>query len=147
MSLGGVLGGLFSALLAPKLFSEIFEYPLLIALTVACRPGVFKPRAASRREMLWLLAIVAIGLLPALYGDGWAARLGLSFGEWGSTAALTLALGVIMLAFWGHGARQLAVALVMFATIVMLPSTVKRGNAQRSYFGVYRVIAVGERRL
>ena len=139
MSLGGVLGGLFSALLAPKLFSEIFEYPLLIALTVACRPGVFKPRAASRREMLWLLAIVAIGLLPALYGEGWAARLGLSFGEWGSTAALTLALGIIMLAFWGHGARQLAVALVMFATVVMLPSTVKRGNAQRSYFGVYRV--------
>ena len=35
--------------------------------------------------MLWLLAIVAIGFLPALYGDGWAARLGLTFGEWGST--------------------------------------------------------------
>jgi hypothetical protein len=139
MSFGGVLGGLFSALFAPKLFSEIFEYPLLIALTVACRPGVFKPRAASRREMLWLLAIVAIGLLPALYGEGWAARLGLVFGEWGSTAALTVALCVIMLGFWGHGARQLAVALVMFATVVMLPSTVNRGNAQRSYFGVYRV--------
>lgn len=139
MSFGGVLGGLFSALVAPKLFSEIFEYPLLIALTVACRPGVFKPRTASRREMLWLLAIVAIGLLPALYGEGWAARLGLSFGDWGSTAALTLALGIVMIGFWGQGARQLAVALVMFATVVMLPSTVKRGNAQRSYFGVYRV--------
>ena len=74
-------------------------------------------------------------------------RLGLSFGEWGSTAALTLAFGVVMLAFWGHGARQLAAALMMFATVVMLPSTVKRGKAQRSYFGVYRVIAVGERRL
>ena len=107
MSLGGVLGGLFSALLAPKLFSEIFEYPLLIALTVACRPGVFKPRAASRREMLWLLAIVAIGPLPALYGEGWAARLGLTFGVWGSTAALTVALGIIMLGFWGYDARQL----------------------------------------
>jgi SAM-dependent methyltransferase len=27
----------------------------------------------------------------------------------------------------------------MFATVVMLPSSVKHGNAQRSYFGVYRV--------
>jgi hypothetical protein len=40
----------------------------------------------------------------------------------------------------GHGARQLAARAVMFATIVMLPSAVKRGQAQRSYFGVYRVM-------
>jgi len=139
MSLGGVLGGLFSALIAPKLFSEVFEYPLLIALTLACRPGVFQRREHWRREALWLLGIAAIGLLPVLYGAGWAAPLGLSFGEWGSTAALTLALGVLLLAFWGHGARQLVVALLMFAAVVMLPSSVRRGAAQRSYFGVYRV--------
>ena len=41
MSLGGVLGGLFAALVAPKIFSEIFEYPLLLALSMACRPGVW----------------------------------------------------------------------------------------------------------
>jgi SAM-dependent methyltransferase len=139
MSLGGVLGGLFSALIAPKIFSEVFEYPLLIALTFACRPGVFGRHAAWKREALWLLGIVGVGLLPVLYGEGWAARLGLSFGEWGPTAALTLALGTLLVAFWGQGARQLAVALLMFAAVVMLPSTVRRGTAQRSYFGVYRV--------
>ena len=32
MSFGGVLGGLFAALVAPKIFSEVFEYPLLLAL-------------------------------------------------------------------------------------------------------------------
>jgi hypothetical protein len=138
MSFGGVLGGLFSALIAPKLFSEVFEYPLLIALTLACRPGVFQRREHWRRESLWLLG-TAIGLVPVLYGGGWAALLRLSFGEWGSTAALTLALGVLLLAFWGHGARQLVVALLMFAAVVMLPSSVRRGAAQRSYFGVYRV--------
>ena len=47
--------------------------------------------------------------------------------------------GAAAVAFWGHGARQLAAALMMFATVVMLPSSVKRGQAQRSYFGVYRV--------
>ena len=41
MSLGGVLGGLFAALIAPRIFSEVFEYPLLLALSMACRPGVF----------------------------------------------------------------------------------------------------------
>jgi len=139
MSFGGVLGGLFSALLAPKLFSEVFEYPLLIALTFACRPGVFQRREMPGREMLWLAGIVAAGLLPILFGAGWAGRLGLSFGEWGFTAALTLAFAIVLLAFWDHGARQLAVALLMFAAVVMLPSSVKHGNAQRSYFGVYRV--------
>ncbi len=46
---------------------------------------------------------------------------------------------VAAVAFWNHGARQLTAALMMFAAVVMLPSSVKRGQAQRSYYGVYRV--------
>jgi spermidine synthase len=139
MSLGGVLGGLFAALIAPKLFSEVFEYPLLIALTMACRPGVFARRDLRRAELLWLAGIAGVGLLLIKLGGGWAPSLGLTFGEWGFTPALTLAFAVAVVAFWGHGARQLASALMMFAAVVMLPSAVKRGQAQRSYYGVYRV--------
>jgi hypothetical protein len=137
MSLGGALGGLFAALIAPKLFSEVFEYPLLIALTVACRPGVFALR--TRRELFWLALIVAAGLVLVVFGPTWAAALGLSFGTWGLTPVLVLLFAAAAIAFWGHGARQLMVALLMFATVAMLPSSVKRGQAQRSYFGVYRV--------
>ena len=39
MSFGGALGGMFTALVAPRLFSEIYEYPLLLAASMACRPG------------------------------------------------------------------------------------------------------------
>ena len=39
MSFGGALGGMFTALIAPKIFSEVYEYPLLLALSMACRPG------------------------------------------------------------------------------------------------------------
>ena len=35
--------------------------------------------------------------------------------------------------------RQLLAALLVFCALVWLPSGVKRGDAQRSYFGVYRV--------
>ena len=139
MSLGGVLGGLFSALLAPKLFSEVFEYPLLIALTVACRPGVFTRNAWSRNELLWLSAIAAVGLPLVVRGDIWAIQWNLAFGEWGFTPVLALVFAVAAVAFWGHPRRQLAAVLLMFATVVMLPSSVQRGHAQRSYFGVYRV--------
>ncbi len=139
MSVGGVLGGLFAALVAPKLFSEVFEYPLLIALTMACRPGVFARKNRSRNELLWLAGIAAVGLALVVRGDIWAVQLGLSFGEWGFTPALALAFAVAVIAFWGRGMRQLTVTLLMFAAVVNLPSSVRRGQAQRSYFGVYRV--------
>ncbi len=53
MSVGGVLGGVFAALIAPKIFSEVFEYPLLLALSFACRPGALslvdrEPRQSER---------------------------------------------------------------------------------------------------
>ena len=48
MSFGGALGGLSAALIAPKIFSEVFEYPLLLALSMACRPGVFSAAALRR---------------------------------------------------------------------------------------------------
>jgi len=139
MSLGGVLGGLFAALIAPKLFSEVFEYPLLIALTMACRPGVFARRDWDYPSLAWLFGIFAIGLLLVAEGAGWAQDLGLKFGKWGFTPALALLFAVLMLAFWVYPARQLVMALLMFSTVVMLPSAVKRATAQRSYFGVYRV--------
>ncbi|HEV7905055.1 MAG TPA: fused MFS/spermidine synthase [Pyrinomonadaceae bacterium] len=43
MSVGGVLGGLFNALLAPALFNTTLEYPLVIVLTC-----LLLPRAAGR---------------------------------------------------------------------------------------------------
>ena len=60
MSFGGALGGLSAALIAPKIFSEVFEYPLLLALSMACRPGVFSAAALRRvvgqhRHRVWRL--------------------------------------------------------------------------------------------
>jgi hypothetical protein len=140
MSLGGVLGGLFSALVAPKIFSEVYEYPLLIALTVACRPGIFSQRGLRGADVLWLAAILAVGLPLVERGDIWAIQWSLSFGEWGFTPALTLLFAIAAIAFWGHPQRQLAAVLLMCATVINLPSAVKRRSAQRSYYGVYRVM-------
>jgi len=140
MSLGGVLGGLFAALIAPLLFSEVFEYPLLIALTMACRPGVFVRRGGNSRELVWLGGIFAVGLALVRYGPQWAAGLGVRFGAWDFTPAVTLLFAVAMLIFWVYPARQLMAALLMFLAVVTLPSGVRLANAERSYFGVYRVM-------
>src|SRR5512134_2039042 len=68
MSLGGVLGGLFAALIAPRILPEVFEYPLLLALSVACRPGALAFSRKSPREPLWLFLIAGIGVLLLLWG-------------------------------------------------------------------------------
>src|SRR5262249_59089015 len=42
VALGGVLGGVFTATLAPILFSTVLEYPLLVAMLPFFRGGKFK---------------------------------------------------------------------------------------------------------
>jgi hypothetical protein len=144
MSLGGVLGGLFAALIAPRLFSEVFEYPLLLALTMACRPGALDIRLQDRDELMRLWLILAGGLLAIFWAPWAAGQLGLRFGDWGVTPALALTFAALVMLFMLWPPRQLAAALLMFLTIVMLPSSVKRGDAERSYFGVYRVKSDGD---
>lgn len=170
MSLGGVLGGLFAALVAPRIFSQIYEYPLLLALTVACRPGALALSFAREKRddllVIWLLlasSALAIIWLPQLIGwlpavdtevvppSAWWARglieiymaIRLAVTGWGATAALALLFGIAMAVMWKHPTRQLVAAAAMCATIVTLPSGVRRSDAQRSYFGVYRVYEAG----
>ena len=38
LSFGGMVGGLFSGLVAPYVFSWVAEYPILAVLAVLCRP-------------------------------------------------------------------------------------------------------------
>jgi len=171
MSFGGVLGGLFAALIAPQVFSEVFEYPILLALTMACRPGALAIRFkwSERDDLmgLWLvIAATALAIiwlpyllvrLPRFDIDGipdaaWWVRgpiaaymqLRLSIAEWGSTAALALVFAIGILAFWRQPTRQLVLALGLCATVVLLPSSVRRSDAQRSYFGIYRVYMSGD---
>jgi len=42
MSLGGVLGGIFNALISPTIFNNLLEYPIVIGLACLMRPQVIK---------------------------------------------------------------------------------------------------------
>jgi hypothetical protein len=177
MSLGGALGGLAAALLAPRLFNEIFEYPLLLALSMACRPGAFNFWPLVRRGkpqfdqalIMWLVAafgIIAVYWVPwliervpqpsailagpddipskaALWFTWPLAQLSLGLSwilRWGATTLVAGLLALVLILNWRHPPRQLMAALMMVFAITTLPSGVKRGDAQRSYFGVYRVM-------
>jgi spermidine synthase len=191
MSLGGALGGMFTALVAPQIFSEIYEYPLLLALSMACRPGALKvSQERLRNEGVALLAVAIALALLFWAGGGWSlpnisvnVRLGIlalaavggaAFcyqNRWVPLAAIA-AVGVAviiavpdiassmrpqifryvtptmvavcvltlgMLACVKHAPLQLAAAGTVCLALVTMQSEVKRGAAERSFFGVYRM--------
>ena len=68
VSLGGVLGGVASALVAPAVFSSVLEYPLAIGAAVLLRPvRNDADRQPPRHARRWVLAAGAVVLLAAGY--------------------------------------------------------------------------------
>jgi spermidine synthase len=65
LSIGGVLGGIMNALLAPVIFHRVWEYPLVMILACAVRP--MNPDSTAISKQLWqkLLWPLGIGLLMA----------------------------------------------------------------------------------
>jgi hypothetical protein len=156
MSFGGALGGMFTALVAPKLFLEVYEYPLLLALSMACRPGALSlPQDSGQRqqEQIVLFLIAAVGLLVIVQflWDLWLPGRIAVIASWFDLEIparlvpgplVMLFLAVMMLSNIKHPARQAVAALVMCLALVVLPSAVRQSDSlvtQRSFFGVYRV--------
>jgi hypothetical protein len=149
MSFGGALGGMFTALVAPKLFSEVYEYPLLLALSMACRPGALsflfsrdRQRLKDELVVLWLLAAVGVLIIWWLPTLASYVRLPLWILRAGATPMVVMVLAAILLVNVLHAPRQLVAAGLMCLALVTLPSAVRQADSQitqRSFFGVYRV--------
>jgi hypothetical protein len=69
LSLGGVLGGVFNALIAPSLFKYVIEYSLVIALAAWIRPvPPAREDSTAVRRLDWLLppAVITVIVLIAV---------------------------------------------------------------------------------
>src|SRR6202047_3620504 len=66
MSLGGVLGGIFSGMIAPHIFSWHAEYPLLLVAAALVRPGLAWPSGKEAMRIVAFAALVVVAMLPGL---------------------------------------------------------------------------------
>ena len=69
IALGGVLGGVFNALVAPVVFDRLVEYPLVVVLACLVAPSGCKPiesRRPSDRLADVLLPVIVFGLMAFL---------------------------------------------------------------------------------
>jgi len=138
MAAGGVLGGLFNAIVAPFAFNRVLEYPLV--LVVAC---LFLPeRRQWKKGFKWLDAALPAALL-VLAGGTYLLLNGFDMG--GSRLAFILVFGVpAVLAFCLHE-RPVAFALSLLVVLGAVGYFAEfRGgrvlHVSRNFFGVKRVM-------
>jgi len=153
VSAGGVLGGLFNALVAPAAFRTVVEYPLAIVLACAARPASTRgqttaatPAAVGLRQRTLDLAVpLALGLLVFFLLSAFAAR------DSRDPLAFLLLYVVPPLVCFSLKARPLRFALGLAALII--PSSVYVSAHQvvalsgRSYYSVFKVVTDPTRNL
>jgi len=168
ISLGGLAGGVFNALLAPVMFSTLLEYPLAIGLAAAAwaltpDPDAPPPATLPEHSMFARLEGLTPSAAPSRferalwYGVGpFVAGALLFAGVWvraelpaGVRASGSAALGVagVLLCFAlrrRHGAYALGVAWLLVGATLGLRA--RAGDVllhARSFFGTYSVRASG----
>lgn len=140
MSFGGVLGGMFTALLAPQIFSVVYEYPLLMVLGMACRPGLLQALADPKEREESAMSAGLIGTFVILLALSIWLGSGLDVLARFSVPLVVIAGAALMLMAWRFPLRQFGFAAVMGLGVLILPSALTKGYAERSFFGVHRVI-------
>jgi hypothetical protein len=138
MSVGGVLGGVFSTLLAPLLFRGILEYPLAIVLACVFRPAAGKEKDVPFYRHADVLSPAGIALLTVALALA-TQRLGLHTGQLG----VLLTFGVPAMLVLRTADKPLRYALGLAALIVGGAGYVgplgQSAEVERNFFGVVRV--------
>ena len=134
---GGLLGGVFAVLLAPLLFTEVWEYPVLCCLAALALPGSLDAgRPPWQRAWAVLSVTAAVAAIACLHVDGYPvwARLG---------GVLFLVLSLPGLWTLRRRPAWLAAALLLMSLSPAAAWTLRGGEVlarARTWFGVYRVV-------
>jgi hypothetical protein len=139
LSIGGVLGGFFNALLAPLIFRGVYEYPLAMIGAALLRPYLTDNQSAKRDRRLDLSLPAGLGLFVAAVIIGSQKSAVLS-----AEAAHLLIFGTSAVVCLSFACRPVRLGLGMGA--LMLASALYTGPygdvlySDRSFFGIYRAM-------
>jgi SAM-dependent methyltransferase len=142
MSVGGVIGGLFCAILAPLLFDWTWEHPILIFAAALLLPQIplFRRNPGSQIDSRGpMIATIALGVLAL--GVGIASGLMDPTGNgWAKMAISAAMIAVGVFAIGNRLAYALVVVGIMAANGGILSIQQSLDDTRwRSYFGIYTV--------
>lgn len=144
MSAGGVLGGLFTALIAPLVFDWTWEHPLLILAAAALLPlGAWSGLLgrAFRNPQTFRLAVIAL-LFAVFIGALRIRQEMMASPAWNifDIAMFTImAGGAVVLAARRWAFVAACAALIAALGVLAQAQTSLAGTRSRSYFGIYTV--------
>jgi hypothetical protein len=147
IGVGGLLGGIWSALVAPLVFDRVVEYPLAVVLACLAARGV-KADDAGGTIREWTGDLVFAGVVFLLAWILATNQAGIAENAVGVLSAMA-ASGMGVLACVTAGRRPVRFALVLTAVLVAAGLSQGPGgrllHAERDFFGVLRVTHDAER--
>jgi hypothetical protein len=140
ISVGGAIGGAFAGLLAPYVFSNTYEYPILIAVALLALPGTFAGGAVAflRQAGPFLAAAAAIALARVAAGSELP-----DFADIICKVATVLLVAFIFLRR-KRPAQVFALVVLAFVLTGAWTPGLNRIETSRSFFGVHQVIDTGD---
>ncbi|HZG61945.1 MAG TPA: fused MFS/spermidine synthase, partial [Rubrobacteraceae bacterium] len=167
VAVGGVLGGIFNAVIAPIAFDTVVEYPLMIVLACLFLPGVLLARVmrsepsgreeetgqsgeqgegrrgAARFVPLLLDLVLPLALGLVIVALAWAATSIEAVDTRDTVEKLLIGLAIAVCLYFAYFSnRAVRFGLGVAAVIVAATFTIGATDAfykERSFFGVYKV--------
>jgi hypothetical protein len=139
MSVGGALGGLFNALVAPVVFKYIVEYPAAIVLACALIPRRAGSAAGETARARWLdfgyaaaLGVLTVALALVVVRAGWTTQ---------ESIALVVGAPLVVAYLLRHRPPRFALALgaIMLGSAFYHSLDARTLLTERNFFGTLRV--------
>lgn len=132
ISIGGMVGGILTGLVAPQLFNWIAEYPILLLLAVLCRPGLSLPVRGSGQYALF--GALAAGLMVIVAALAFDLRP-----EWSVLYVLVGLLIGLTVRFWQAPLPFAAILAALFFVNLSFREN-QTIHVVRNFFGVLSVV-------
>ena len=145
MSLGGVVGGAFTALVAPVIFNNVYEYPLMLVLAGLARP--WGRGALTRGQTVLFLSAVGLCILApvALEVVRYMPDVRAVLDNQALVRIAQIILGIAAICAFLTRERAVAFTIIL-GLIAITTQFIARGYdwslTDRSFFGVMRVANV-----
>lgn len=142
LSVGGVVGGVFNAIIAPVSFNSLAEYPIAIAAACLLRPGALKGASNSRAIAITVAAALALASAVWFCWEIRSASVSLTLL---AARAITVGIpvllcGLLLIGPRAPGMRFAAGVLVLgIFTLFEFRSSRETLLQARTFFGVIRV--------
>ncbi|MGV3632794.1 MAG: fused MFS/spermidine synthase [Pseudorhodoplanes sp.] len=132
ISIGGMIGGILTGLVAPHLFNWIAEYPLLLLFAVLCRPGLSLPAQGTGQYALF--AALGVGLLVLAAALAFDLRP-----EWSVLYVVVGLLIGLTVRYWQAPLPFAAILAVLFIVNLSFRES-QTIHVVRNFFGVLSVV-------